>query len=109
MRKVLSLVLAAILVLCALPALAQDDPITIGVVYKQTGNPFFDAAVNVALRRLAQLQTESHVVIHAHVRVKRIALEHHRNVTIFGWHVVDDAVTDHDVAITDLLQAGQQA
>jgi hypothetical protein len=45
MRKILSLVLALMLIASmAVPALAEK-PITIGVVYKQTGNPFFEAAV----------------------------------------------------------------
>ena len=43
MRKVFSLALALLLMLSALPALAEG--VVIGVVYKQTGNPFFDAAV----------------------------------------------------------------
>lgn len=45
MRKIVSLVLALMLVMSlAAPAMAED-PITIGVVYKQSGNPFFEAAV----------------------------------------------------------------
>jgi rhamnose transport system substrate-binding protein len=45
MRKILSLVLALMLIAgMAVPALAEK-PISIGVVYKQTGNPFFEAAV----------------------------------------------------------------
>lgn len=44
MRKLISLLLAAMLVFACVSALAEDT-ITIGVVYKQTGNPFFEAAV----------------------------------------------------------------
>ena len=45
MRKILSLVLALMLIAAmTVPALAEK-PISIGVVYKQTGNPFFEAAV----------------------------------------------------------------
>jgi rhamnose transport system substrate-binding protein len=44
MRKILSLAIAVLLVLGIVPALAEDT-IQIGVVYKQTGNPFFEAAV----------------------------------------------------------------
>jgi len=43
MRKTLSMLLVLMLVLCAFPTLA--GAVTIGIVYKQTGNPFFDAAV----------------------------------------------------------------
>ncbi|MEG1604718.1 MAG: rhamnose ABC transporter substrate-binding protein [Clostridia bacterium] len=44
MRKILSMLLVLMLVLGALPAMAEA-PIKLGVVYKQTGNPFFQAAV----------------------------------------------------------------
>ncbi len=44
MRKILSLVLAVLLVLGIVPALSEEA-VKIGVVYKQTGNPFFEAAV----------------------------------------------------------------
>ena len=43
MRKLLSLVLAAMMIALLIPAVA--GAVTIGVVYKQTGNPFFEAAV----------------------------------------------------------------
>ena len=45
MRRFVSLLLAALLALSIVPALAAEEAITIGVVYKQTGNPFFEAAV----------------------------------------------------------------
>jgi rhamnose transport system substrate-binding protein len=44
MRKIVTLLLAALLVLTLVPAMAEET-ITLGVVYKQTGNPFFEAAV----------------------------------------------------------------
>ena len=56
---------------------------------------------------LAQLQAESHVVAHRHVRVKRVALEHHGNVTVFGIEVVDDLAVDGDLAPRDFLQTCQ--
>jgi len=43
------------------------------------------------------------------VGVERIVLEHHRNVTIFGFDIVDDALTDRQVARRDLLEAGDHA
>ncbi|MBQ4088246.1 MAG: rhamnose ABC transporter substrate-binding protein [Clostridia bacterium] len=45
MRKLVTMLLALALVLMMVPAMAETDALTIGVVYKQTGNPFFDAAV----------------------------------------------------------------
>ena len=45
MRKLVTMLLALALVLMMVPAIAETDALTIGLVYKQTGNPFFDAAV----------------------------------------------------------------
>ena len=45
MRKLVTMLLALALVLMVVPAMAEGDAIQIGVVYKQTGNPCFDAAV----------------------------------------------------------------
>jgi len=45
MRKLITLLLALALMITMVPAMAEDAPVASGVVYKQTGNPFFDAAV----------------------------------------------------------------
>ncbi len=45
MKKILSLILAAALILTLPLSMMAEEPIKIGVVYKQTGNPFFEAAV----------------------------------------------------------------
>jgi hypothetical protein len=58
---------------------------------------------------LAQLEAEGHVIIHRHVRVERVALEHHGDVAVLGRHVVDHALANRDRAVADLLQAGQKA
>jgi rhamnose transport system substrate-binding protein len=57
MRKVFSLLLALVMVLCIVPSFAEDV-ITIGVVYKQTGNPFFEAAVKGFEQAKAELGFE---------------------------------------------------
>ena len=54
----------------------------------------------------AQLEAEGHVVEHSHVRVECVALEHHRNVAVFGRNIVDDAIADPHDAAGDLLQPG---
>ena len=41
--------------------------------------------------------------------VERVVLEHHRDVALFGRHVVDDAVADADFTAGDVLQAGDHA
>ncbi len=45
MKKILALVLAALMVLVLVPALAENSDLYIGVVYKQSGNAYFQAAV----------------------------------------------------------------
>lgn len=46
MKKVLSVFLSLLMIVgLASVTMAEGDPITIGVVYKQSGNPFFQAAV----------------------------------------------------------------
>ena len=51
-------------------------------------------------------QAKRHVLVHRHMRVQRIALEHHSNITILRLHVVDQRVTDEHVACRDRLQSG---
>ncbi len=45
MKRALSLILALILMLSLASVVMAEKPINIGVVYKQTGNPFFEAGV----------------------------------------------------------------
>src|SRR5207244_9725601 len=55
------------------------------------------------------LQRERHVVVDRHVRVKRVGLEHHRDVAVLGGNVVHHALADHDAAFADGLDAGEHA
>ena len=43
------------------------------------------------------------------MRVERIVLEHHRDVAVLGRHVVDDVAADRDLAVRDVLEAGDHA
>ena len=65
-----------------------------------------DPLLDVGLGDLPQLQAERHVVADRHVRVERIALEHHRDIAILRRDVVDDALADPERAVADLLEAG---
>ena len=64
-----------------------------------------DALVDLVLGHLAQLQTESHVLVNGHVRVQSVVLEDHRDVAVFRGNVVDQTVADVHLAARDLLQA----
>ena len=68
-----------------------------------------DALVDHRRLLLAKLQAERHVVMHCHVRIQRIALEHHRDVAILRFHLVDDLAVDRDRAAGDLLQPRQHS
>ena len=54
-------------------------------------------------------QAEREVVLHRHVRIERVGLEHHRDVAILGRHVVDDASVDRQRAGRDRLEPRDHA
>ena len=58
------------------------------------------------LRHAVHFQTEGHVLTHGHVRVKRVALEHHRDAALGGRDVVDHLARDLDGAFRRILQPG---
>ena len=66
-----------------------------------------DALLALLGRHLGHLQGEAHVVGHAHVRVERVVLEHHRDVAVLGRQRGDVAVADEDLAVVDLLEPGK--
>ena len=64
----------------------------------------FDLSLDLFLRHLAELQTERHVVEHGHVRVQSVVLEHHRDISVLRSDVVDELVSDEELALGDLLK-----
>jgi len=77
--------------------------------YVQDAGGLIDPALDLVLREALQAQPERHVLVHRHMRVERVVLEHHRDVAVLRRHVVDDGVANQDVAAADLLQAGDHA
>ena len=65
---------------------------------------FLDALGDLGLFEFAHLQAERHVVVHAHVRVERVVLEHHRDVAIHRRQFVDHIAVDRDVARSDRFE-----
>ena len=60
--------------------------------------------VDLGFGHLGQLQPERHVVVQVHVRVERIALEHHGDATLGRRHVVDHPPADAQFPARDVLQ-----
>ena len=67
------------------------------------------ALVDLGLGGAGDLEGEAHVVVHGHVRVERVVLEDHGDVTVLGLNVGDVAVTDEDATGVDVLQAREHA
>ena len=59
--------------------------------------------------RADHAQAERHVFGHRHVRVQRVALEHHRQAALFRRHVVHAPAIDLQLAACDVLQSGDAA
>src|SRR5262245_5283841 len=65
--------------------------------------------IDLGLLDAAIAQAERQIVVHAHVLIKRVVLEHHGDVAILRLQAVDDAIADGDGAVADLLQARYHA
>jgi hypothetical protein len=64
-----------------------------------------DPALELILRHVAQLQSETEILLDGHVGIQRVVLEHHGDVAVLGRHVVDHLVADRDRTGADVLQA----
>ena len=72
----------------------------------QNTGSLLNAALNLILGSLAQLQAEGHVVIHGHVWIQGVVLEHHGYVAVLGGYVVGKGVADVQLALAYFLKAG---
>ena len=65
-----------------------------------------DASVAITGFDAPHLQGEFEVLPHAHVRVERVVLKDHRDVTILRMDLVDDPSADADRPLRDRLESG---
>ncbi len=65
--------------------------------------------VDLRLGHLGELQAEGHVLVQVHVRVQRVALEHHRDAALGRRNVVDDTPADLQGAAGDVFQPRDRA
>ena len=66
-------------------------------------------ALDLMLGSFAQAQPESHVVIEIFVRVQGVVLEHHGDVALAWWLIIDPPAVDQHMAAADALEAGNHA
>ena len=67
-----------------------------------------DLALDLGLGGLGHPEAERHVLAHAHARVERIGLEHHRDAAVLGLLPGDVALADPDLPAADLEQPGDR-
>jgi hypothetical protein len=75
----------------------------------QDASGFLHPLVDFVLGRPAVAQPVRHVVVDAHMRIERIILEHHRDVSIGRLDLVHDAVADLHRAAGDRLEPRHHA
>ena len=64
---------------------------------------------DLVLGDAAEAQRETHVPLDAHMRIERVVLEDHRDVAILRRVEIDDPVADADLAVGNVLEAGDHA
>src|SRR5262249_38255292 len=65
-----------------------------------------DAARDLALGIALEPEPDRHILIHGHVRIERVVLEHHGHIAIFWRHVVDDLAVNHNLPVAHVFEAG---
>jgi hypothetical protein len=68
-----------------------------------------DRRLDLGLRCFLVAQAEGQIVVHAHMLVERVVLEHHRDVAVARRQIVHQPVADPDVATGDVLQPRNHA
>ena len=68
-------------------------------------DPLFDDLLVHALKR----QAKGDVVVHRHLGVQGVALEHHGNLPLPGAHLVGAHAIDQEFAVGNILKAGNHA
>ena len=70
---------------------------------------FVDALFNFGPWLACQVQRETHVLRHVHVRIERVVLEHHGNVARHRSQICHVLAVDEDVPFADVFEAGDHA
>ncbi len=65
-----------------------------------------DARLEIRCRKFGHPQTEAHIFLDGHVRVKRIGLENHRDPASGRLHVVHNVIPDPKLSVGHFLETG---
>ena len=65
---------------------------------------FLHPFVDFRFGNFSQFQTERHVVVNGHVRIKRVVLEHHRDIPVFRRNVVFQFAVDIQFAVGNFFK-----
>ena len=78
-------------------------------VQLQNARRFFHALLNMAFAHAADFQPPGYVLLHAHVRVEGVVLEHHRDAPVFRLHLGDALAVNPDIPGRHALQPRHHA
>src|SRR5215475_15696968 len=65
---------------------------------------FRHALIHLLTGNMPDPEAQGNVLVDRQVRVQRVVLEHHRHVALSGGTIIDDAVSDSDRSLGDVLQ-----
>ena len=89
-----------------LPARQLRGPAVQQMADLQRGRHLLHARLALGLGHLAHLQRKADVFRHAHGRVQRVALKHHRNIALRRRHAHHIATTDPYLAFGGFIKSG---
>ena len=79
------------------------------VMQAQHARGTIDRGFDLGFRGSLIAEAEGEIVVHAHVLVESVVLEHHGDVAVARRQMVDDPIADADIAAADVLQARNHA
>src|SRR5699024_10280308 len=56
-----------------------------------------------------EFESESHIIVHAHMRIECIVLEYHCDIPVFRLHIVHPFVIDVKIAVSNILESCNHA
>ena len=70
----------------------------------ENSRSLFNLFVDFSLGLFTKFKTERHIVVNGHVRIKRVVLENHRDISILGLNVVHKFAVDIKFTVGNFFQ-----